>query len=222
MGPSPRTRHSELKDFLQRQFGSYDWTNANASKDGERAINIGPACLISYPSRCTTAKISLNTGGDSANINFVGGLLFPRNPLFVSKFVDGELMMSLSPDYYKRYHDEIPRGYPTILQMVDEYKGPIEPKRVDLILLMGCINDVGATSRLLDDQISHSKLESVIYQSCHDDMKTLLQAVSSKFSNAVIIVMGYFIAISWQTIQNGGENMIKVMMNPLIQILILE
>ena len=79
---------------------------------------------------------------------------------------------------------------------------------------MGCINDVGATSRLLDDQISHSKLESVIYQSCHDDMKTLLQAVSSKFSNAVIIVTGYFIAISWQTIQNGGENMIKVMMNP--------
>ena len=83
---------------------------------------------------------------NDTNINF-GGLL-QRNPLFVSKFVDGELMMSLSPDYYKRYHDEIPRGYPTILQMVDEYKGPIEPKRVDLILLMGCINDVGCWSNI--------------------------------------------------------------------------
>ena len=79
----------KLKDFLQRQFGSYNWANATASKDGETAINIGPACLISYPSRCTTWKISLNPDGDSANINIIGGLL-QRNPLFVSKFVDGE------------------------------------------------------------------------------------------------------------------------------------
>jgi hypothetical protein len=120
-------------------------------------------------------------------------------------------MMSLSPDYYKRFHGEIPSTFPTILQMVDEYKGPVSPDRVDLILLDECINDVGATSRLLDDQISHNELESVIYQSCHNGMKTLLQAVSSKFPNAVIIVTGYFIAISWQTIQNGGADLIKVL-----------
>jgi hypothetical protein len=204
----------KLKDFLQRRF-PLDWTNANASKDGETAINIGPACNLGT-SRCNTAKISLNPDGDSANINIFGGLL-QRNPLFVSKFVDGERTMSLSPDYYKLYHGEIPRGYPTILQMVDGYKGPIEPKRVDLILLDGCITDVGATSRLLDDQIPHSNLESVIYQSCHDGMKTLLQAVSSKFPNAVIIVTGYFIAVSQQTIDNGGGDLISLLVfDPLV------
>jgi hypothetical protein len=79
---------------------------------------------------------------------------------------------------------------------------------VDLILLDGCINDVGATSTLLDDQIRHNQLVSIIDQACYRDMKTLLQAVSSKFPNAVIIVTGYFMAISQQTIQNGGGGFI--------------
>jgi hypothetical protein len=163
------------------------------------------------PPRCVKAKISLDPGGNSASFS-----LSIRNPLFVSNFVDGALTMSFSPDYYKRYHGEIPKPYPTILQMVNEYKGPVfgdpvSPNRVDLILLDGCINDVGATSRLLDDQISHNELVSIIDQACYRDMKTLLQAVSSKFPNAVIIVTGYFIAISQQTIQNGGAGLIKIL-----------
>ncbi len=195
----------KLKDFLKRQF-YLDWTNATVSKDGETAINIGPGCTLGMHSRCNSAKISLNPGGDSANISWdpQGLGLFNHNSMFASKFVDGERTMSLSPDYYKRFHGEIPNGFPTILQMVDEYRGPVAPDKVDLILLDGCINDVGATSRLLDDQIPHNVLENVIHQSCYNDMKTLLQTVSSKFPSAVIIVTGYFIAISQQTIQNGG------------------
>ena len=48
-------------------------------------------------------------------------------------------------------------------------------------------------------------------------MKTLLQAVSSKFPNAVIIVTGYFMAVSQQTIQNGGRDLISLLVfNPLV------
>ena len=206
----------KLKDFLKRQF-YLDWTNANVSKDGETAINIGPGCTLGVHSRCNSAKISLNPGGDSANISWdpQGLGLFNRNSMFASKFVDGERTMSLSPDYYKRFHGEIPHGFPTILQMVDEYRGPIEPDKVDLILLQGCINDVGATTTLLDDQISHNTVVSIIDQYCYRDMKTLLQAVSYKFPNAIIIVNGYFIAVSQQTIDNGGKNIINAIVTDL-------
>jgi hypothetical protein len=172
--------------------------------DGDKTIKMGPYGCITPPRggtpyACKEVYIRLDGSGTTATLEGTG-MLLRKLP---GKYIDGKLYMfensALVNDYIfggHRYHGEIPKKVPSILHQVEEYRGPPEPDKVNLILLDGCINDVGATTRLLDDQISHSHLASVIYNACYTDMKTLVQKVSSKFPNAIIIVTGYFPAIS--------------------------
>jgi hypothetical protein len=188
------------------------WKTAPVEKlDDGRTIKVGPADCIVPPRggpayACKTVYIRLDYSSGTATLEGTG-MLLRKLP---GKYIDGKLTMFENTGLVNnfifgghRYHGEIPHPVPTILYQVEQYRGPPEPNKVNLILIDGCINDVGATTRLIDDQISHNELVRVIHNACYSDMKTLLQKVSSKFPNARVIVTGYFPAISEHTIARG-------------------
>jgi hypothetical protein len=202
------------------------WVTAPVEKvDGGNTIKIGPVncdTVRGTTFNCKTAYIRLDSSGTRASIRIVaedsgfGGrdLVFDINTRLLGKYIDGKLTMFADSRLVnnfifgggRRYHGEIPSWFPTILTQVEQYRGPPDPNNVNLILLSGCINDVGATTKLLEDQLSHNEIVRDVYNACYTDMKTLLQKVSSKFPNAVIIVTGYFPAISEYTIDPGARH----------------
>jgi hypothetical protein len=86
------------------------------------------------------------------------------------------------------------------MQQVRYYKGPpynaIDPKDVNLVLLDGCINDVGALERLTNPKVSPNEVTHQAKLGCFDGMVQLLKEVSTKFPNAKIIVTGYYQEVS--------------------------
>ena len=88
-------------------------------------------------------------------------------------------------------HGEVPSSHPTILQQVDLVTGPTD--HVDLILLDGGYNDIGIDNVL--NPIGPN-LEYLCEKYFYYDMKTLLEKVTQKFSEAKIIVTGYYQPIS--------------------------
>jgi hypothetical protein len=85
-------------------------------------------------------------------------------------------------------HGEVPTDYPTILQQVDAYDG--NPKAVDLVLMDGGINDVYVVD--IVNPFSTVDLAAKVRQNCYTDMKELLEKVTTRFSNAKVIVTGYY------------------------------
>lgn len=65
------------------------------------------------------------------------------------------------------------------------------PELMDLILMDGCINDVGVAT-ILDAEIDPTELADVTMQFCDEAMGELLQDVAALASNARIIVTGYY------------------------------
>jgi hypothetical protein len=99
---------------------------------------------------------------------------------------------------FRPLHGEINTSYPTILQQVTSYKGPAKPKDVNLVLVGGCINDVGAFT--IASPLTHPTLiKSRAINYCYEDMKDLLFAIQNKFFNAKIIVTGYWQGVSKQS-----------------------
>jgi hypothetical protein len=96
---------------------------------------------------------------------------------------------------FKPLHGEINTAYPTVLQQVDSYKYPIKPKDVNLVLVNGCINDVGAFLIASPfSQFFDISFRAVNF--CYYDMKQLLNNIVEKFPNAKIIVTGYWQGVS--------------------------
>ncbi|MGP4080029.1 IPT/TIG domain-containing protein [Pseudalkalibacillus sp. R45] len=89
---------------------------------------------------------------------------------------------------------EVPSSFPTILQQVDLFTG--SPEFVDLILLDGGFNDIGISNVLNPSGPDLMQPAKVIF---FDDMKKLLEKVTSKFKNAKIIVTGYYQPLSEQS-----------------------
>jgi hypothetical protein len=95
-------------------------------------------------------------------------------------------------------HPEIPRSLPSILQQAESnvFSGALET--VDVVLLDGGINDVGL-SRLLHPGISSQDLASAVREHCFTNMLILLNRVTARFTNARVVVSGYYQIVSEQT-----------------------
>jgi hypothetical protein len=100
-----------------------------------------------------------------------------------------------------RCRGEVPYAYPTIWSQVDlaqrHYSThQIPPETIDLILVDGGINDLGAPKILFPifgDIKQHAK------NYCYEPMKKLLAKAHTAFPNATIVVAGYFPLVSKET-----------------------
>jgi lysophospholipase L1-like esterase len=108
-----------------------------------------------------------------------------------------------------KYPGEVSSYYPTIWGQVDlarryysDKSIPLE--EVDLILLNGGINDMGAP-RLLAPKILGflaGNINDFARKYCEDEMKLLLDKVANTFPNARIVVPGYFPLVSIKSPEN--------------------
>ncbi len=69
------------------------------------------------------------------------------------------------------------------------------PELIDLVLLNGCMNDVGVTT-LLDQAISMETVGELAERFCRDELAGLLLAVRTRLPQARIVVTGYYPIIS--------------------------
>jgi glycerophosphoryl diester phosphodiesterase len=74
----------------------------------------------------------------------------------------------------------------------------IDPRQVDLVLVNGGINDVGA-SNLVNPFFRSSEIKQGAEKYCYSAMRDLLLEIADTFCNARIVVTGYFPIISIQT-----------------------
>jgi len=90
---------------------------------------------------------------------------------------------------------EVSTKDPTIAEQVESHAGNPDSPNVDLVLIDGCINDLGVFV-ILDPQVSTSQIEARTKQACHDDMLALLKRTAAVFPNAKIIDTSYFAPLS--------------------------
>jgi lysophospholipase L1-like esterase len=108
-----------------------------------------------------------------------------------------------------RYPGEVNNVYPTVWGQVDLARryyldNSIPPEEVDLILVNGGINDMGAPSLLAPKLLGFlaGNINDFARKYCEDDMKLLLEKVANTFPNARIVVPGYFPLVSLSTPEN--------------------
>lgn len=69
------------------------------------------------------------------------------------------------------------------------------PDLIDLILLDGCINDVGVVE-IINPLVRESKLIADTEQFCEGEMTTLLRKARDRVPNALVVVTGYYQIVS--------------------------
>lgn len=99
---------------------------------------------------------------------------------------------------------EVNQPLPSINQQLDEALASYANNRssVNLILVDGCINDVGV-SNLLNAAASLESFRPRIEARCGGGMTDLLRRIVAGFPNAQILVTGYYRSISSQTDDNA-------------------
>lgn len=97
---------------------------------------------------------------------------------------------------------EVPCFFPTILQQLQGFTG--DPAQVEWVLMNGGINDV-EVQRVFNPMIPQFELELHTRNYCGRDLQTLLQQVINRFTNARILVLGYYPALSHQSSAQGVE-----------------
>jgi len=97
-------------------------------------------------------------------------------------------------------YGEIPRTLPSILhQALTVAPGQVAPDDVDLVLMDGCINDVGLM-KILDPTMSEAAISARTQHLCGPDtMNERLARVHGTFRNAKILLTGYFPIVSNQS-----------------------
>jgi lysophospholipase L1-like esterase len=81
---------------------------------------------------------------------------------------------------------------PTVETSITKQVELIErPELVDLVLMDGCINDVGVTT-IINPATGEQELEELTQQFCEDAMRDLLLLVRATVPQATIIVTGYY------------------------------
>jgi lysophospholipase L1-like esterase len=105
-----------------------------------------------------------------------------------------------------RYPGEVNNEYPTVWGQVDLARryyadNSIALEEVDLILVNGGINDMGAPRILAPKLLGFlaGNINQFAKKYCEDDMKLLLDKVANTFPKARIVVPGYFPLVSVET-----------------------
>ena len=108
-----------------------------------------------------------------------------------------------------KYAGEVNNDYPTVWGQVDLARryyldNSIPTDEVDLILVNGGINDMGAPRILAPKLLGFlaGNISDFAKKYCEDDMKLLLDKVANTFPNARIVVPGYFPLVSLNTPEN--------------------
>lgn len=97
---------------------------------------------------------------------------------------------------------EMPNSYPTILHQLNvQAVTSLNGGDVDLLLLDGCINDVGVTT-MLDPEKTPNDIQMLAQSKCGAMRQVLLRA-RALFPNAVIAVTGYYAIASPQSSLTG-------------------
>jgi hypothetical protein len=97
---------------------------------------------------------------------------------------------------------EVPCFFPTILQQLQGFTG--DPAQVEWVLMNGGINDV-EVQRVFNPMIPQFELELHTRNYCGRDLQTLLQQVINRFTNARVLVLGYYPALSHLSSAQGVE-----------------
>jgi hypothetical protein len=108
-------------------------------------------------------------------------------------------------DRLTTFNGELNISTPTIEQQVENAvkyyeSSSVKPPDVDLILVNGGINDLGAFN-LINPFKNKRWIEKKARQYCGEDMFALLEKISAAFRNARIIVTGYYPVVSLETSQ---------------------
>ncbi len=98
------------------------------------------------------------------------------------------------PDKGLNFPGDVNSFYPTISDQL-ECVAPEKRAGVDLILLHGCINDMGAFEPV-NPQNSKGRVDKLTQQFCGTPVEALLQQAAALYPHAVIVFTGYFPIIS--------------------------
>ena len=91
---------------------------------------------------------------------------------------------------------EVPTSFPTVPRQFTLFTHKAE--EVDLILVDGGINDANVTT-ILNPLTDPATLTGIAETVCHGDMRTMLGTILGRFSNARVIVTGYYAILSHQS-----------------------
>ncbi len=73
-----------------------------------------------------------------------------------------------------------------------------EPEMMDLIIMDGCINDIGIGT-ILDPETPAENLTAITRQYCGQEMTVLLESVRKRAPRAAVVVTGYFPIVSLES-----------------------
>jgi hypothetical protein len=150
---------------------------------------------------CVSATASLNRATSELSITTSMKRDFSETKLFHTfKVVYPSI-------FYDDLHREINTAFPTILQQVRQYQGPPSHNDVNLVLVDGCINDVGVM-KTTNPKTSSDDITNTAKLSCYDGMKQLLSEIINTFPNAKIIVTGYY-----EVLSENSSNQLKKLVN---------
>ena len=94
---------------------------------------------------------------------------------------------------------EVNRGLPSVNDQINNaLRSYADPARVDLVIVDGCINDLDAR-RLLNAVNTPDGIRELAQQKCGPPMEALLVRITRTFSNAHVIVTGYYPILSERT-----------------------
>jgi lysophospholipase L1-like esterase len=99
---------------------------------------------------------------------------------------------------------EVNLPLPTINQQLDEALSlnRNELSKINLVLVDGCVNDVGV-SNLLNAAVTPESLRPKINERCGAGMTALIRRITEGFPNAQVLVTGYYRSISAETDDNA-------------------
>ena len=107
-----------------------------------------------------------------------------------------EKMRLAGDDVNQFHHPEANLSQPSIRSQVDHARREYaDTNSVDLVMLSGGITDV-LVANTVNPFLARERQKELIRKYCNEEMKRLLEHVTDSFSNAVVIVVGYFPIIS--------------------------
>jgi hypothetical protein len=134
-----------------------------------------------------------NLAHSGAVVQITPSLALPQ-PL-ITTIEQGEATKGGVPNQF----GEAPNSFPTIaFQGLSEGPSQGDPNGVDLIIVDGCINDIGITT-ILDPRVADNDLHNKVLAACGTPQLSTLSGLHSRYPNARIVVTGYFKIASVQS-----------------------